>query len=160
MDAIHLAGGKAVYVKADITDATAIRQQLSSLQTSWGKITGIIHGAGALADKLVEKKTEADFEKVYGTKVLGLLNILDAVDASRLKTICLFSSIAGFYGNEGQTDYALANDTLNKWAISYKIHHPEVKVQAINWGPWKTGMVTPYIQQEYQKKGVLLIPVP
>ncbi|MCC9168416.1 PfaD family polyunsaturated fatty acid/polyketide biosynthesis protein [Pontibacter harenae] len=157
IQAIHDAGGKAVYLEADIGDAEATQKELAVQQARWGKITAVIHGAGALADKLVEKKTEADFAKVYGTKVHGLLNVINAVDATHVKNIVVFSSIVGFYGNEGQTDYALANDTLNKWAISYQNQHPETKVSAINWGPWNSGMITPYVQQEFQKRGVKLI---
>ncbi|MEQ9437504.1 MAG: PfaD family polyunsaturated fatty acid/polyketide biosynthesis protein [Cyclobacteriaceae bacterium] len=155
--AIHQAGGKAMYVEVDIMDDAAVQRELSALQAQLGKVTTIIHGAGALADKLVEKKTESDFTKVYGTKVQGLHHVMQAVDAAQLKQLVLFSSIAGFYGNEGQTDYALANDTLNKWAISYQLQHPDTKVTAINWGPWKTGMVTEYIQQEFEQRGVMLI---
>ncbi|MCC9138355.1 PfaD family polyunsaturated fatty acid/polyketide biosynthesis protein [Pontibacter silvestris] len=157
IQAIHEAGGKAVYLQADIGDAGATQKQLSDQQEKWGMVTAVIHGAGALADKLIEKKTEGDFAKVYGTKVHGLLNVINAVDATRLKNVVLFSSIVGFYGNEGQIDYALANDTLNKWAISYQNQHPETKVTAINWGPWNSGMITPYVQQEFKKRGVMLI---
>ncbi len=157
LEAVHQAGGQAVYVEADITKQEVMQQKLSALQASWGKITGIIHGAGALADKLVEKKTEADFAKVYGTKIHGLLHVMNAIEASQLKQLVLFSSISGFYGNEGQTDYSLANDTLNKWALSYQQQHPRTRVVAINWGPWKTGMVTAYIQQEFQQRGISLM---
>lgn len=156
LEAIRRAGGQARYVEVDITDATALR---AALPTEVGPVTGIIHGAGALADKRIAKKTEADFTKVYHTKVQGLFNLLEAVDTDHLRHLLMFSSIVGFYGNEGQTDYALANDTLNKWALSYQTQHPDTKVTAVNWGPWKTGMVTEYIQQEFARRGVTLIPV-
>jgi hypothetical protein len=35
------------------------------------RVTGIFHAAGVLRDKPVEKKTRADFELVYNTKVGG-----------------------------------------------------------------------------------------
>ena len=157
LTAVRQQGGQAVYVVADITDAEVLREKLSALQAEHGPITGVIHGAGALADKRIEKKTEADLAKVYDTKVQGLLNIMDALDASVLRQIVLFSSVVGFHGNQGQTDYALANDTLNKWALSYQAQNPDTKVVAINWGPWKTGMVTEYTQQAFEKQGITII---
>ena len=156
--AVRQAGGQAVYVETDITDAEAVRQKLTALQTEWGAITAVVHGAGALADKRIEKKTEADLAKVYDTKMQGLLNIMSAVDTRALRQLILFSSIVGFHGNQGQTDYALANDTLNKWALSYQTQHPDTKVVAINWGPWQTGMVTEYIQQAFKQRGIVVIP--
>ena len=155
VDALHQAGAQASYRAVDITDAEAVRQVLAEA----GPITGIIHGAGALADKRIEKKTEADFAKVYGTKVQGLLNVLEAVDTTALRHLVLFSSIVGIYGNEGQADYALANDTLNKWALAYQHEHPNTRVLSINWGAWITGMATPYIQQEFAQRGITLLSV-
>ncbi|MBD0255210.1 MAG: SDR family NAD(P)-dependent oxidoreductase, partial [Cytophagales bacterium] len=152
--AIARAGGRAQYVEADITDAATIRTQLHALQSTWGKITGLVHGAGTLADKRVGKKTEADLARVYDTKVQGLLNLLSGLEAGQLSHLVLFSSVAGFYGNEGQTDYALANDTLNKFALSYGKEHPHTKAVSLNWGPWEMGMVTPFIRQEFEGRGV------
>ena len=37
-----------------------------------GNVTGIIHAAGILADRLIEDKTVAQFDAVYSTKVDGL----------------------------------------------------------------------------------------
>ena len=155
LEAIQQGGGNSTYLTVDITNAEAVQQALATV----GTVTGIIHGAGALADKRIEKKTEADFDKVYNTKIQGLLNIMAAVDPATLKRLVLFSSIVGIYGNEGQADYALTNDTLNKWALAYQVKHPLTKVLAINWGPWITGMVTPYIQQEFEQRGVTLLSV-
>ncbi|WP_224996124.1 PfaD family polyunsaturated fatty acid/polyketide biosynthesis protein [Cesiribacter sp. SM1] len=157
LEAIQAAGAKADYVRVNIMDAEASRHEILAIQRKWGKVTGIVHGAGVLADKLVEKKTEADLANVYGTKIQGLLHVLSAVEAAALKNIILFGSVSGFYGNEGQTDYSLANDTLNKWALSYQHQHPQTRVLSINWGPWNTGMITPYIQQEFKNRGVMLI---
>jgi hypothetical protein len=34
------------------------------------------------------------------------------------------------------------------------------KVLAINWGPWKgTGMVSPALEREYERRGISLIPL-
>ena len=46
-------GGDAVYVAGDVTNLT-IKPELLSIEKEWGKITGIIHGAGRLADKLIQ----------------------------------------------------------------------------------------------------------
>jgi NADP-dependent 3-hydroxy acid dehydrogenase YdfG len=147
-----------VYVSADITDAHAVKASLESAK-HLGAITGIIHGAGNLADKLIENKTEADFENVYAAKVQGLENMLAAVSADQLEYLVLFSSVAGFYGNVGQADYAIANEILNKTAHRFQTLHPLCRVVSINWGPWDGGMVTQQLRDYFEKLNIKIIPV-
>lgn len=159
LEDIQKAGAKAEYLNVDVTETTALKEKLSSVVERWGKITGIIHGAGNLADKYIEKKTEQDFEKVYTAKVQGLENLLTSVNSHELEHIVLYSSIAGFYGNIGQSDYALANEILNKSAYLLKQKYPHCHVVAINWGGWDSGMVTPELKKEFAKRGIDIIPV-
>lgn len=159
LDAIEQAGGAADYLSVDVTDAIALKQTLQPCLDRWGPITGIIHGAGNLADKRIEKKTEQDFERVYAPKVEGLENLLQCVAPESLRHLVLFSSVVGFYGNAGQTDYAIANDILNKSAHWIKRHYPNCHVMAIDWGPWDSGMVNPALKQAFAERGIETIPV-
>ena len=151
--AIEAGGGQAVYLKADVTNPHSIRAALSGQ----GKVTGLIHGAGVLADRLIEKKSFADFEKVFNTKVWGLEALLEAVDPDQLNHLIVFSSSAGFYGNPGQADYSVANEILSKAALRFAKRHPKAKALAFNWGPWEGGMVTPELKKMFDARGVEVI---
>lgn len=155
---IQAAGGQAIYLSADITDANAVKSAVQSA-SHFGQIRGIIHGAGNLADKLIENKSEADFEWVYSAKVDGLENLLAAIPAAQLEYLVLFSSVAGFYGNIGQADYALANEILNKTAHRFQALYPHTRVVSINWGPWDGGMVTQQLRDYFDKLNIKIIPV-
>lgn len=155
---IKTAGGEAVYLSADITDAQSVAQALKSGH-AFGTVDGIIHGAGNLADKLIENKTEADFEYVYAAKVHGLENMLAAIDPHQLKVLVMFSSVAGFYGNTGQADYAIANEILNKTAHRFQALYPQCRVITINWGPWDGGMVTQQLRDYFDQLNIKIIPV-
>ncbi|MBC8098692.1 MAG: KR domain-containing protein, partial [Armatimonadetes bacterium] len=155
---IQQAGGQARYVSTDITDRAAVQSAITSAQ-DFGTPTGIIHGAGNLADKLIENKTDADFEYVYAAKVQGLEYLLAALPPAQLRYLVLFSSVAGFYGNIGQADYALANEILNKTAHRIQALYPACRVVSINWGPWEGGMVTPQLKAYFDQLGVRVIPV-
>ncbi|MDJ0678666.1 MAG: SDR family NAD(P)-dependent oxidoreductase [Xenococcaceae cyanobacterium MO_167.B52] len=156
---IESAGGKAEYLSVDVTDETALAAELAVAVERLGSVTAIIHGAGNLADKPIEKKSELDYDIVYAPKVLGLRNLLSCVDPSQLDYLVLFSSVVGFYGNAGQTDYALANDILNKTAHLVKRDHPHCRVVAIDWGPWDSGMVSPQLKQAFAERGIETIPI-
>ncbi|MBE9046882.1 SDR family NAD(P)-dependent oxidoreductase [Pleurocapsales cyanobacterium LEGE 10410] len=118
LDWISQAGGQAEYLSVDVTDKDAVALGISTVESKLGKVTAIVHGAGNLADKPIEKKSERDFDLVYAPKVRGLANLLACIDPSQLDCLVLFSSVVGFYGNAGQTDYAIANDILNKTAYT------------------------------------------
>jgi len=156
--AIESAGGAARYLSADVSDPAALRAALQSTPEG-ARVTGILHGAGVLADRLIEQKTADDFERVYGTKVRGLQALLACIPPEQLRYLVLFSSVAGFYGNVGQADYALANEVLNKLAHRLQREYPACHVVAIDWGPWDGGMVTPELKRVFAERHVALIPV-
>ncbi len=156
---IEQAGGQAEYLSVDVTNAGALQSKLAAALERTGAVTGIIHGAGNLADKRIEKKSEQDFETVYNAKVKGLENLLSCVSANQLDYLVLFSSVVGFYGNVGQSDYAIANEILNKSAYLVKRNHPTCHVVAINWGPWDSGMVSPELKKAFAERNIRTIPV-
>ena len=154
---IEEAGGEARYLSADITDSRRLQEALSPHLDS---IQGVIHGAGALADKYLREKEEKDFELVYGVKVDGLAHVLELIPPEQLRYLVLFSSVAGVYGNPGQADYSLSNEILNKYAHYLAEKIPDCRVMALDWGPWDGGMVTPRLKRIMVSRGVEVIAIP
>lgn len=154
LNQIREAGSQAEYLSADLTNLVALKEKLGS---TVGKINAVLHGAGALADKYIEDKTESDFDLVYGVKVGGLKNILTLIPPGQLDYLILFSSVAGFYGNAGQTDYSLSNEVLNKLGHYLKESLPKCQVLSLDWGPWDGGMVTPQLKRILIHRNIPLI---
>lgn len=152
-------GAKVVYISADITDPTSLAGPMREAEALLGKVTAIVHGAGVLADKLIEHKTASDFDRVFNTKIQGLKTMLSCVDPELLTHLALFSSVAGFYGNVGQSDYAMANEAMNKMAMDFGNRHPACRVVSFNWGPWDGGMVTDELKKLFEARQISLIPV-
>ena len=154
---IRATGALAHYATLDVRDAAAVTTTLAEVRAAHGPIRGLIHGAGVLADKLIEQKTEEQFDLVYGTKVHGLRNLLAATATDDLRLIALFSSYTGRFGRTGQVDYAAANEVLNKMAQAEARRRPQCRVVAFNWGPWNGGMVTEGLRKIFEREGVGLI---
>ena len=93
---------------------------LEETRKDWGPITGLVHGAGVLADRRIADQTDEQFDRVFNTKVEGLRTLLAGLASDPLKVICMFSSVSARCGNNGQSTYAMANEILNKvaWAES------------------------------------------
>ncbi len=149
-------GGAAEYLQCDVVNDNNLSERIKA--SKFGRVTGIIHGAGVLSDALIEKKTLHDFNRVYAPKILGLQILLKSVDYTCLDYLVLFSSIAGFYGNIAQADYAIANEILNKFSHAFKARYPRCHVLAFDWGPWDGGMVTPWLKQKFEEANVAVIP--
>ena len=157
LSAIEAAGGKAIYTSVDVRDANQVRAAIDNARKQHGPIRGIIHGAGVLADRLIEDKTEEQFSLVFGTKVDGFRALLAATKSDDLRTIIAFSSSTARFGRRGQVDYAAANEVLNKLSQEQAMTRKNCRVLSINWGPWDGGMVTPALKQLFASEGVGVI---
>ncbi|WP_264075095.1 SDR family NAD(P)-dependent oxidoreductase [Mycolicibacter minnesotensis] len=158
--ALTAAGSRVRYAAADVRDATQLGALLDTVRNEFGPITGLVHGAGVLADAPLHKKTLDGFDRVFETKVGGACALLDATAGDALKVICLFSSVAARSGNVGQSDYAMANEILNKVALAEQARRgPACLVRALGWGPWDSGMVTPGLKAMFESRGISLIPL-
>ncbi|MFL6127097.1 SDR family oxidoreductase [Actinophytocola sp.] len=153
--AVTDAGSSVRYLSVDVRDTAAVNEALSRVRREWGPVTGLVHGAGVLADGPVESKTAAVFDQVFDVKVRGLRSLLAATAQDPLSFVYLFSSVAAQFGNAGQSDYAMANEVLFQVAAAGSARCP---VTAIGWGPWEAGMVTPELAGHFRGSGVGLVP--
>jgi acyl transferase domain-containing protein len=145
-------GATAHYLAVDVADPAAVREALAGRP-----VTGVIHGAGVLADAFLADKTREQAERVLLPKLGGLAAVLAAIDPGRLRHLVLFTSVAGLLGNAGQADYAAANEALCRFAASWQRRHPGQHVVAIDWGAWDAGMVTPSLRAALSERGVPLL---
>jgi NAD(P)-dependent dehydrogenase (short-subunit alcohol dehydrogenase family) len=152
-------GGEVMYRAIDVCDAAAVRRAVDAGRARFGRVRGIVHGAGVIADRLIEDKTDEQFRRVFDTKVEGLLSLLRACDGDAPRFLAIFSSSTARFGRRGQADYAAANETLNKLAWQQARRWPGCRVASLNWGPWDGGMVTPDLAALFAREGVGLIPV-
>ncbi|MCD6184970.1 MAG: SDR family oxidoreductase, partial [Deltaproteobacteria bacterium] len=152
-------GARVSYYSVDIRITEAVKAVYDKVRSLYGPVTGIIHGAGVLEDRLIIDKTPEQFEKVFDTKVKGFKALLEVAGDNDLKFIVIFSSITARLGNIGQADYAVANEVLNKLAQQESIARPGCRIVSINWGPWDGGMVTESLKKEFSNRGIALIPV-
>lgn len=157
--AIEAAGSPVRYLRADVGDRDSLRGAMEQVRAEWGPIGGAVHGAGVLADRLVADKTDENFERVMRVKAQGFANLLDLVEPDDPKLVCVFSSVVVSAGNPGQSDYAAANEIVERHAERWQTRHPDCTVRAIAWGPWNGGMVNPELAEAFAERNVPLIPL-
>jgi len=139
---IQSTGNQATYHPVDVMD----RDGMIAVGESLGrKITGLIHGAGLEDSKLVGQKDSSVFDKVVRVKIDGWQCMLAACGASGAehpRFAACFTSVAGRFGNGGQTDYAAANSVLDA-EMARLTASGVCRAVAIGWTGWRdVGMAT------------------
>ena len=160
LEQLEATGSSILYLPTDISDPVSVVDSISQVRDEFGPITMLVHAAGVLADKEIEKKTDEQFQSVFQTKVKGLANLLSATESDPLTHLVCFSSVAARVGNKGQVDYAMANEILNRVCQAEKYKRGEgFLAKSIGWGPWAGGMVDPSLAGHFRAQGVELIPL-
>jgi len=104
-------------------------------------VTGIVHGAGLEDSKLVGDKSWNTFDMVVRVKVDGWKALVSTAGED-LRFACAFTSVAGRFGNGGQTDYAAANSILDA-EMARLTASGNCRAVAIGWTGWRdVGMAT------------------
>ncbi len=154
---IERAGARIRYYQVDVRGQGALRTLIAGIYSEYGRLDGVIHGAGIIEDKLIEDKLPESFDRVFDTKADSAFALSQALQPESLRFLAFFSSAAGAFGNRGQADYAATNEVVNKLAMLLDRSWPG-RVVSINWGPWlKTGMVSKELEQQFAARGIELI---
>ncbi|GAX59675.1 polyketide-type polyunsaturated fatty acid synthase PfaA [Candidatus Scalindua japonica] len=157
-------GASVEYFVVDVTDEDAMQNLLEIIYQKYNSISGVVHGAGVIEDKLLVDKTSESWSRVVETKVIGLLLLQKFIKPELLRFFTVLSSVAGRYGNSGQTDYATANELMSRLCCQLETNWKsyKVNVKSLCWGPWGTtkfgaGMVTKETESKFAAKGISLV---
>jgi acyl transferase domain-containing protein len=141
--AVRAAGGTAHYFSVNLTDAGAVAKIIQQVRERSGRIDVLLHAAGTERSHFLPDKDAREFDLVFDVKSDGWFNLLHAIGDMPLAATVAFSSIAGRFGNTGQTDYSAANDLLCKITSSFRTTRPATRGIVIDWTAWGgMGMAT------------------
>jgi hypothetical protein len=128
---LHSSGIEAAYHTCDVTDPEAVRAVMGEVARRYGKIDGIIHGAGVLRDGLLSQMTPDDFSTVTDVKFLGAWNLFSAAEGTGLRFFVGLSSAAAIQGNPGQANYAAANRMMSALLGSLRRKDGAIRFKAL-----------------------------
>jgi 3-oxoacyl-[acyl-carrier protein] reductase len=113
--AIEAAGGRALAVGADVSDAEQVEAAVERIATELGAPTVLVNNAGVLRDNMLFKMTESDWDLVMNVHLRGAFLMSRAaqkymIDATWGRIVNLSSTSA--LGNRGQANYSTAKAGL------------------------------------------------
>jgi len=110
VEEITKTGGKAIFVKANISQEEETEQLVEETVEKFGRIDILINNAGITRDALIHKMSEEDWNNVIDVNLKGTFNCSKAAAKFMMEQkygrIISISSVVGQAGNVGQTNYA------------------------------------------------------
>jgi NAD(P)-dependent dehydrogenase (short-subunit alcohol dehydrogenase family) len=160
IEAVEAASGTAVYRSVNLLDGNALEAVVGEIRRRHGKIDVLVHAGGVEISRKLSEKEPGEFDLVFDIKAEGLFTLLKAAADMPLGATLVFSSIAGRFGNSGQTDYSAANALLASMSSWLAGARPLTRAIAIDWTAWGgIGMATRgSIPKIMEMAGIELLP--
>jgi 3-oxoacyl-[acyl-carrier protein] reductase len=112
---IEEAGGKAIAVGADVSDAEQVQAAVDKVVTELGEPTVLVNNAGVTRDNLLFKMSENDWDTVMNVHLRGAFLMTRAIQKymvnAKFGRIINLSSVSAI-GNRGQANYSTAKAGL------------------------------------------------
>ncbi|HSD29700.1 MAG TPA: SDR family NAD(P)-dependent oxidoreductase [Vicinamibacteria bacterium] len=160
IESVEAAGGRAHWRSANLLDGPAIGAIVEEIRTCHGRIDVLVHAGGVEISRKLGEKEAREFDLVFDIKADGFFSLLKAAEGMPLGATVVFSSVAGRFGNAGQTDYSAANNLLCTLSSALRRTRPETRAIAIDWTAWGgIGMATRgSIPQIMAAAGISMLP--
>jgi 3-oxoacyl-[acyl-carrier protein] reductase len=115
VEAIEAAGGKALAVGADVSDAEAVQAAVDRVAAELGGPIVLINNAGVTRDNMLFKMTETDWDMVMNVHLRGAFLMTRAAQKHMIEAkwgrVVNLSSVSAL-GNRGQANYSTAKAGL------------------------------------------------
>ena len=103
-------------VAADVTDSASVDAAFKEVEAKFGPVEVLVANAGITKDNLLVRMKEADFQDVIDTNLTGAFRVVQRATKGfmRLKRgrVVFISSVVGYTGAPGQTNYAASKAGL------------------------------------------------
>lgn len=103
-------GVRCLFAVCDVQDSAAVEQFVRDAEHDLGPITAVVNNAAIVRDKPLVLMSAKDWTTVVDTNLTGTWNVCRSVVFRFMKrrtgAMVNLSSVAGLYGNAGQTNYA------------------------------------------------------
>ncbi|MEU8183515.1 SDR family NAD(P)-dependent oxidoreductase [Micromonospora sp. NPDC049047] len=144
--AITNAGGRAVVVGADVSDAESVDRLFNALEDEFGAVSVLVNNAGVRADGLLANLDDEQWRTVLSTNLTGsfhtMRRALPSMIRARFGRIVNVASVLGAHSIPGVGNYAAAKAGLGALtrSVAVEVARKGVTVNAVAPGLARTDM--------------------
>lgn len=143
---IRSAGGEAIAVQADVSQAEHVRRLFDTAIAHFGRIDVLINNAGIMITKMVKDTTDEDFSRMFDINVKGVFNTLREA-ATRLAdngSIINFSTSVNRIMIPGYATYVATKAAVEQYTrvFAKEVGARGINVNTLSPGPTNTELFT------------------
>jgi NAD(P)-dependent dehydrogenase (short-subunit alcohol dehydrogenase family) len=146
-DEINAKGGKAIFVKVDVSKESDVAEGVTEVVTNWGKVDVLVNNAGIPGvNKPTHEVTLEEWELLFSINVRGTFlctkHVLPHMMKEKAGSIVNFSSIYGLVGNDDLPPYHATKGAVVLMTKTDAMCYAKygIRVNAVHPGPTKTAM--------------------
>jgi len=144
--ALEAAGTKAIALQADVGRASEVQTLFESAESALGPLDALINNAGVARDALLGASTDDDYEALFATNTLGVVNTCREAArrfiSRRRGVIVNVSSVAAMRPGRGQSLYAASKGAVESLtrALAVELAPRNIRVNGVAPGLIETEM--------------------
>lgn len=123
------------YHSVDIADANALQFVLQYVKTKYGRMNGVIHGAGISGGITFDQLNEDHITNILKPKVIGTYMLDHFTRDQNLDFFVMFSSISTIFSSADLPGYIAGNIYLDSYS-HYRSRATGSKSITVNWATW------------------------
>ena len=165
-EGIEAAGGRAIAVGFDVSDADAVNAGIKRIADELGGLHILVNNAGISVDALLMRAKEEDFDRIVSINQRGAFLCMKAATRHLLRAktsgrVINISSVVGERGNAGQAMYAASKAALLGMtkSIAQELAGRGVTVNAVTPGFIATDMTDAALQDAARDSLLSQIPL-
>jgi NAD(P)-dependent dehydrogenase (short-subunit alcohol dehydrogenase family) len=136
---IEAAGGKALALPADVSNASAVADAIAKLTTTFGPPTIAVHAAGVMPIGTILETSEGNWDRAHSINVKGAFltcrEVIPHMQNAGVGSIILLASITGVNGLPGLAAYSSTKGALISLARALAIDHARQGIRANSIAP-------------------------
>ena len=111
-----LEGDNVLALQCDVTDNDSVEAAFKAIEDKWGPVEVLVANAGINKDGLLMRMSEEDWDDVLDTNLKAAWRVAKrasrAMTKARTGRMVFMSSVVGYFGSPGQTNYGASKAGL------------------------------------------------